>query len=157
MLYWTTFSLSKYSHSMPFSRRALTKSAKMSRRARLESLEKLQSWVLGRNSQITKLAQGQGIAGTRAAPSQSGPNDSSIGSRLDHSVEVEIDGKKYRKYKWQINKNAANATLKELANKDSHKDWSEADVPIGSNASDVSDAKEKVEKLFSDLKKNMKS
>lgn len=142
---------------MPFSRRGLTKSAKMSRRARLESLEKLQSWVLGRNSQITKLAQGQGIAGTRAAPSQSGPNDSSIGSRLDHSVEVDIDGKKYRKYKWQINKNAANATLKELANKDSHGDWSEADVPIDSKASDVSDAKAKVEKLFSDLKKNMKS
>ncbi|KAJ5036777.1 hypothetical protein NUH16_004656 [Penicillium rubens] len=126
-------------------------------RARQESLEKLKNWVLGRNSQITKLAQGQGIAGTRAAPSQSGPNDTSIGSRLDHSEEFEIDGKKYRRFKWQINKNAANATLKELANKDSHKVWAEADVPVGSDASNASDAKARVEKLFSDLKKNMKS
>ncbi|KAJ5348603.1 uncharacterized protein N7506_001856 [Penicillium brevicompactum] len=126
-------------------------------RARLESLEKLKNWVLGRNSQITKLAQGQGIAGTRAAPSQSGQNDASIGSRLDHSEQIEIDGKDYRRYKWQINKNAANSTLKDLANKDSHKVWSEADVPVDSDTSDASDAKARVEKLFNDLKKNMKS
>lgn len=31
---------------------------------------------------VTKIAQGQGIAGTRAAPQQSGPNDTRIGSRL---------------------------------------------------------------------------
>ncbi|EKV16246.1 hypothetical protein PDIG_21180 [Penicillium digitatum PHI26] len=91
-------------------------------RARQESLEKLKNWVLGRNSQITKLAQGQGI-----------------GSRLDHSEEFEIDGKKYRRFKWKINKKAANATLKELANKDSHKVWAEADVPVDSDASNASD------------------
>ncbi|KAL2785323.1 hypothetical protein BJX66DRAFT_343215 [Aspergillus keveii] len=87
-------------------------------RARRESLEALKNWVLGRSSQVTKLASGQGIAGTRAAPSQSGSNDMTIGSRLDNGEKVTKDGKEYKRYKWQINKNAQNATLKELANKD---------------------------------------
>jgi hypothetical protein len=41
-----------------------------------------------------------------------------IGSRLDNGEKVTKDGKEYKRYKWQINKNAQNATLKELANKD---------------------------------------
>lgn len=102
---------------------------------------------------MTKLASGQGIAGTRAAPSQSGSNDKTIGSRLDNGEKIMKDDKEYRRYKWQINKNAENATLKELANKDSHKVWSEADIPV---TSDASAAKDAVEQLFEELKKNMK-
>lgn len=121
--------------------------------ARRQSLEALKGWVLGRSSQVIKLASGQGIAGTRAAPSQSGSNDSTIGSRLDNGEKIVKDGKEYKRYKWQINKNAENATLKELANKDSHKVWSEADILITSGASS---AKGAVEQLFDDLKNNMK-
>ncbi|KAJ9284671.1 hypothetical protein DTO021C3_7701 [Paecilomyces variotii] len=122
-------------------------------RAKRESLDALKNWVLGRSSQVTKLASGQGIAGTRAAPSQSGSNDTTIGSRLDNGEKITKDGKEYKRYKWQINKNAENATLKELANKDSHRVWSEADIPV---TSDAAAAKEAVEQLFEELKKNMK-
>lgn len=122
-------------------------------RARKESLEALKNWVLGRSSQVTKIAAGQGIAGSRAAPSQSGPNDSKIGSRLDNGEKLMKDGKEYKRYKWQVNKNAENATLKDLANKDSHKVWAEADIPV---TSDASAAKAAVEQLFEDLKKSMK-
>lgn len=122
-------------------------------RARLESLENLKNWVLGRASQISKLARGEGAAGTRAAPSQSGSNDTKIGSRLDHGEKLTKDGKEYRRYKWQINKNAENQTLKELANKDSHKVWAEADVPV---TTDANETKAAVEKLFADLKTSMK-
>ena len=121
-------------------------------RARQESLETLKNWVLGRSSQVTKIASGQGIAGTRAAPTQSGPNDLKIGSRLDNGEKIVKDGKEHKRYKWQVNKNAENATLRELANKNSHKVWAEADIPINSGTS----AKDAVEQLFSDLKKDMK-
>ncbi|RAQ44156.1 hypothetical protein AFGD_012536 [Aspergillus flavus] len=122
-------------------------------RARRESLEALKNWVLGRASHVAKIASGQGIPGTRAAPAQAGPNDSKIGSRLDNGEKLVKDGKEYKRYKWQVNKNANNATLKELANKDSHKVWAEADIPI---TSDASAAKAAVEELFEDLKKDMK-
>ncbi|KAJ5086508.1 hypothetical protein NUU61_007815 [Penicillium alfredii] len=122
-------------------------------RARRESLDALRKWILGRSSQVTKLASGQGIAGTRAAPSQSGPNDTKIGSRLDNGEKIVKEGKDYKRYKWQLNKNADNATLKELANKDSHKVWAEADVSV---TTDASAAKAAVEKLFEDLEKDLK-
>ncbi|KAI9840005.1 MAG: hypothetical protein M1819_000197 [Sarea resinae] len=111
-------------------------------RARRESLEALKKWVLGRASQVTKIASGQGIAGTRAAPSQSGSNDSKIGSRLDNGEKLVKDDKDYRR-----------ATLKELANKDSHKVWAEADLPI---TTDPTAAKDAVEQLFEDLEEDMK-
>jgi hypothetical protein len=121
-------------------------------RAKLESLEKLKNWVLGRASQVTKISQAQGVPGTRAAPSQAGSNDSRIGSRLDNAETITKDGKEYKRYKWQVNKNADNPTLKELANKDSHRVWSQADIPINS---DTSNAKADVEQLFADLEANM--
>ena len=102
---------------------------------------------------MTKISQGNGIAGTRAAPSQSGSNYSTIGSRLDNGEKVLKNGAEYKRYKWQINKNANNPTLRELANKNSHKVWSEADVPINS---DGSSAEADVGQLFEDLKANMK-
>lgn len=125
----------------------------MSRGARLDSLQRLKNWVFARKSQRAKIARGQGVSGTRAAPASAGPNDSQIGSRLDHGEKVVKDGKEYRRYNWQINKNAANPTLKKLANKDSHKKWTSADVPLGA---DESDQDEIVGQLFNDLKANMK-
>ncbi|KAI2825000.1 hypothetical protein CBS147321_5919 [Aspergillus niger] len=123
---------------------------KMSR-ARRESFQALKKWVFDRNSQVKKIAAGQGIAGTRAAPSQSGSNDSKIGSRLDNGETFTKDGKEYKRYKWQINKNAENATLKDIASKDSHKVWAEADIPI---TSDNSKAKATVSQLFDDLEES---
>lgn len=122
-------------------------------RARRESFQALKKWVFDRNSQVKKIAAGQGIAGTRAAPSQSGSNDSKIGSRLDNGETFTKDGKEYKRYKWQINKNAENATLKDIASKDSHKVWAEADIPI---TSDNSKAKATVSQLFDDLEESMK-
>ncbi|KAI3072248.1 hypothetical protein CBS147353_6157 [Aspergillus niger] len=120
-------------------------------RARRESFQALKKWVFDRNSQVKKIAAGQGIAGTRAAPSQSGSNDSKIGSRLDNGETFTKDGKEYKRYKWQINKNAENATLKDIASKDSHKVWAEADIPI---TSDNSKAKATVSQLFDDLEES---
>jgi hypothetical protein len=41
-----------------------------------------------------------------------------------------------------------------MANEDSLKVWPEEDVPV---TSDTADQKERVEKVFADLKKNMKN
>lgn len=45
-------------------------------------------------------------------------NDSDIGVQLDNGETITRDGKAYKCYKLRANKNASNATIKELANKD---------------------------------------
>ncbi|KMP01771.1 hypothetical protein CIHG_05845 [Coccidioides immitis H538.4] len=54
--------------------------------------------VFAAPSRVSKIATGEGIAGTRAAPTQSGNNDTSIGGRLDHGETYEKDGKRYKRY-----------------------------------------------------------
>ncbi|KAL8703900.1 MAG: hypothetical protein Q9201_002912 [Fulgogasparrea decipioides] len=119
-------------------------------RALKDSLESLKAWVLRSPSRVKNIAEGNGIPGTRAAPTQLSRNDKKIGSRLDNGEKIIKSGKEYKQYKFQINKGADNSTLKELANKDSHKVWSQADIPIGEGSPE-----ELVEQLFEDLEANM--
>ncbi|EGE08028.1 hypothetical protein TMEN_6475 [Trichophyton mentagrophytes] len=123
-------------------------------RAMVESLQSLEKWVTSASSRMIKLAKGNGTPGTRAAPTQSGNNDASIGSRLDVGDAFTRDGKEYRRYHWQLNRNAANSTIRQKAQKDSHKVWSFADVEIKQNPT-TDDAKDTAQKLFGDLKDNM--
>ena len=99
---------------------------------------------------MKKIAEGSGTPGTRAAPAQSGTNDVKIGSRLDNGEKIVKDGKEYKRFKFQINKGAENSTLKQLANKNSHKVWSQADIPIGEGSPDKI-----VEQLFEGLEANL--
>ncbi|KAG5297929.1 hypothetical protein I7I48_07205 [Histoplasma ohiense] len=48
-----------------------------------------------------------------------------------------------KRYKFQINKNADNPTLRQFANQDSHRVWAQADLEIGATPD-----KEAVEKLY---------
>jgi len=52
---------------------------------------------------------------------------------LDNGEKIVKDGKYYKQYKWQINRNAENPTLREMAKKGSHKVWAEGDLPISSD------------------------
>ncbi|KAM5451993.1 hypothetical protein McanCB49686_005457 [Microsporum canis] len=123
-------------------------------RAMLESLQSLEKWVTAASSRMIKLAKGNGTPGTRAAPTQSGNNDASIGSRLDVGDTFTKDDIEYRRYHWQLNRNAANSTIRQKAQKDSHKVWSFADVEIKKDPT-KDDAKDTAQKLFGDLKANM--
>ncbi|KAF2496249.1 hypothetical protein BU16DRAFT_526754 [Lophium mytilinum] len=115
------------------------------------SLQSLKTWVFQSPSRVQKIASGQGTAGTRAAPTQAGPNDKSIGSRLDNGETFTKNGKQYKRYKFQVNKGANDKTLKQLADKDSHKVWAQADMPLGE-----ADAHKATEALFDDLEKDLK-
>ncbi|PNS21220.1 hypothetical protein CAC42_3558 [Sphaceloma murrayae] len=66
------------------------------------------------------IARGAGTAGSRAAPAQAGNNDKKIGVRLDNADTIVKEGKKFKRYKLQVNKGAENPTLKGLADKNSH-------------------------------------
>lgn len=99
---------------------------------------------------MPKIANGQGTAGTRAAPAQSDNNDKKIGSRLDSGEQLIKDGKEYKRYKFQVNKGADDKTLKKLADKDSHTVWAEADMPLGE-----ADIHKTVEQLFDDLEESL--
>ena len=120
-------------------------------RALKESLKGLKTWGLASPSRVAKLARGEGTPGTRAAPAQAGNNDKKIGVRLDNADTIVKDGKKFKRYKFQVNKGADNPTLKTLADKNSHEVWSQADMPV-----DDGDPEEVVNNLFDDLEKNLK-
>jgi hypothetical protein len=120
-------------------------------RALKESLKSLKTWVLASPSRVAKLARGEGTPGTRAAPAQAGNNDEKIGVRLDNADTIVKEGKKFKRYKFQVNKSADNPTLKTLADKNSHEVWSQADMPV-----DEGDPEEVVNNLFDDLEKNLK-
>ena len=72
-------------------------------------------------------------------------HDPEIGGRLD--LGEEIDGGKKRRLKFQLNKNAKNATLKEKAAEDSHKVHATVDVDPNQEATE-----ENVRKMFDELK-----
>ena len=73
-------------------------------RALKESLKGLKTWVLASPSRVAKLARGEGTPGTRAAPAQAGNNDRKIGVRLDNADTIVKEGKKFKRYKFQVNK-----------------------------------------------------
>jgi hypothetical protein len=123
----------------------------MMSRALKESLKVLKDWVMSSPSRVKKIAQGEGAPGTRAAPIQAGNNDKKIGVRIDNADTIVKDGKRFKRYKLQVNKGAENATLKTLADKNSHEVWSQADVTM-----DERDPVDVVNDLFEDLEKNLK-
>jgi len=114
-------------------------------RAIKESLQKLRQVVFSSKSRIE-------TAGTRAAPSRSGNNDEKIGSRLDNGENFTENGKRKKRYNFQINKGAENPTLKKMADKDSHKVYSYADIDLD----DEKPHDEKLEDFFDQLEKNLK-
>lgn len=99
-------------------------------RALKDGVRSLKQWVTTSTSRATRIVKGEGEAGTRAAPARTPANDSKIGVRLDNGEIVTKDGKQYKRYKLQANKNASNSTIKELANKNSHRVFAEADIPL---------------------------
>jgi hypothetical protein len=122
--------------------------------ARKASLKSLKEWIGKSKSRALTIAKGQGTPGQRAAPSQTTSNDAKIGSRLDNAELFQKDGKTYKRFKWQLNRNAENSTLKKLAAKNSHKVWSYADVEVNEIA-DERQAKDAIDNLFSQLERNM--
>lgn len=100
---------------------------------------------------MNRLAGGQGTSDTRAAPAQMAKNDSEIGARLDNGETVIKDGKTYKRYKLQVNKNASNPTLKDLANKDSHRVFGDADMPLD----DSIPLTDRIDHFFQDLEQDI--
>lgn len=96
----------------------------------VQSVRSLLSHIKQSKSRQTKILAGQGEPGHRAAPARGTVHDANIGGRLDVGEIVKKDNKEFRRYKFQLNKNAADSTLKKLAAQDSHKVWSTADVEI---------------------------
>ncbi|KAG5302381.1 hypothetical protein I7I50_03322 [Histoplasma capsulatum G186AR] len=120
-------------------------------------VRELENWVKGSVSRATRLARGEGTAGTRAAPTQTATNDSQIGVRLDNAEKITRNGKEYKRYKLQANKNAANPTIRELANKNSHRVFAEADVPLDGTIPTDQKITALFQDLIDDVDKNMKS
>ena len=112
----------------------------------LNVLKLLEDYTLS-GKRADKIVSEAAIAGTRAAPSQSGENDKQIGLRLDYGETFNRGGKKVRHVKGQPNKGAGNQSLKDLAAKNSYQVVAEAFIPI-----DSADSKEAVKEMFDDLR-----
>ena len=103
-------------------------------------------------SAIKTLLSGDGVPGTRAAPTQPGNNDSKAGERLDHGKNYTKSNQTVHRLKYQLNKNAENPTLKKLAAQDSHKVWSYADVPVPVPGNELNEV---IDSTFTTLKANL--
>lgn len=113
----------------------------------VKCLEKMKEKALQTTSGMKKICQPFGDAGTRCFPP---PNhDPKIGGRLD--LGAEIEGGKKRRLNFQVNKNAENNTLNEMAGKDSHKVVASVDVDVSQPVT-----KENTEKIFEELKRDVK-
>jgi hypothetical protein len=95
-----------------------------------KSLEALMAYIKQSKSRRTTILRAQGEPGHRAAPARGGNHDARIGSRLDVGEIIKKGGKEFRRYKFQLNSNAQDSTLKKKAAQDSHKVYSTADVEI---------------------------
>lgn len=88
------------------------------------------AYIKQSKSRRTTILRGQGEPGHRAAPARGENHDARIGSRIDVGEIIKKAGKEYRRYKFQLNLNAQDSTLKKKAAQDSHKVYSTADVEI---------------------------
>jgi hypothetical protein len=95
-----------------------------------KSLEALMAYIKQSKGRRTTILRAQGEPGHRAAPARGGNHDAKIGSRIDVGEIVKKDGKEFRRYKFQLNLNAEDSTLKKKAAQDSHKVYSSADVEV---------------------------
>ncbi|SMR54654.1 unnamed protein product [Zymoseptoria tritici ST99CH_1A5] len=126
-------------------------------RAAKEALQQLHTYVTTTKSRLAKLISGQGEPGQRAAPAQTGKHDAQIGVRLDYGDKFERDGKEYRRFKLQPNKQAANPTLKAMAAENSHQILAEADLQINPPPTDPKQAfNGLIEDLEQDLEEKAK-
>ena len=123
------------------------------RRAVVEAMHSLRTYIEGNKGRVAKFLAGQGDPGTRAFPSPSGNNDAIIGVRIDNGEKIIKDGVEYKRYKLQVNKNAANPTLKSLAAKDSHQVLANGDV----RADGKGDVGEFFDQLEANLEDNLMS
>ncbi|DAA72767.1 TPA_exp: Uncharacterized protein A8136_5436 [Trichophyton benhamiae CBS 112371] len=120
----------------------------------IASVNSIKTWVMSSKGRMVKIAKGSGTAGTRAAPTQSGTNDEKMGGRLDFGERFEKDGKVYCRFNFQLNKNAENKTLRDLARDNTHKKWSSAEIEISENPTE-DEAREKATQLFDSIISNL--
>lgn len=122
--------------------------------ARKKALTLLKNWVMDSSSRMKKLASGTGDSGARAAPARTKKNDQNLGSRIDYGPMWKDDKTEYRRYNWQLNSDANDSSIKKLAQKDSHKVWSHANVPV-TPAPTEEEARKAVESMFKELEENL--
>lgn len=113
------------------------------------SAQALKAYILQTKSRTINFVK-KGTPGQRFAPQQTGNHDSKIGSRLDNGETFVKDGKEYKRYNFQLNKQASNPTLKAEAQKDSHKVWAKVDVELEDNPT-YENSKAKVEDAFQNI------
>ncbi|KAM5476215.1 hypothetical protein MauCBS54593_000900 [Microsporum audouinii] len=95
-----------------------------------KSLQALMAYIKQSKSRRRTILRGLGEPGHRAAPARGGNHDARIGSRIDVGEITKKAGKEYRRYKFQLNSNAQDSTLKKKAAQNSHMVYSTADVEI---------------------------
>ncbi|OOF96590.1 hypothetical protein ASPCADRAFT_206763 [Aspergillus carbonarius ITEM 5010] len=95
-----------------------------------KSLDALMAYINQSKSRRSTILRGMGEPGHRAAPARGGNHDARIGSRIDVGEIILKAGREFRRYKFQLNSNAQDSTLKKKAAQDSHKVYSTADVEI---------------------------
>lgn len=88
------------------------------------------AYIKQSKSRRTMILRGVGEAGHRGAPARGGNHDAKIGSRIDLGEIIKKGGKEFRRYKFQLNLNAEDSTLKKKAAQDPHKVYSNADVEM---------------------------
>lgn len=95
-----------------------------------KSLQTLIAYIRQSKNRRATILRGQGEPGHRAAPARGGNHDARIGSRIDIGEIIKKGGKEFRRYKFQLNVDAQDSTLRKKAAQDSHKVYSIADVEI---------------------------
>lgn len=118
------------------------------------SARSLRDYILQTKSRVIGFAKGQGTPGHRFAPKQAGNSDTNIGSRLDNGDMITRDGNQYRRYKFQLNKNAQNSSIKDEAQKDSHKVGAQVDVQVKENPTHE-ESKTVVQDAFADIERQL--
>ncbi len=113
----------------------------------VKCLDRMMEAATRTKSGIKNICQPVGDAGTRCFPHPT--HDPKIGGRLD--LGNQTDGGKKRRLKFQVNKNAENATLKGMAAKDCHKVYATVDVDTN-QAATAENAKNVFEKLKKEVK-----
>jgi hypothetical protein len=120
----------------------------------VKSVRSLASYTKQSKSRQTTILTGQGEPGHRAAPARGTVQDANIEGCLDIGEIVKKDNKEFRRYKFQLNVDAGDSTLKKLAAQDSHKVWSTADVEIKKDRTDE-EANQAIDDFAAQLERNL--
>ena len=97
---------------------------------------------------------GDGEAGTRAFSSKGSKTERQLGGRFDYGEKFESDGKDYQRINFQVNSNADNSQLKDLAKKNAHKKWSFADLEV-KEYNDDDERNQAIENMRQQMEDNM--